>query len=274
MEYSIKLKKGQVLRGFIASPGEKVRANIIFVHGHGEHIQRYSAWAELLNKESIGFTGVDLPGHGRSDGARGYIKSYALTDEMIDILHNSSVNTFPGTPVFIYGHSMGGGIVLDYLLRKKPAIKGAIVTSPLLKLAFEPSKFKITLVTVMKYLLPGRIPPSGLEVNHSARDREEVEKYKADPLIHDKISVSLFHSIMNAAAYSLDHAAELKVPLLLMHGSDDRICSPEGSRLIAAKAPLSELKIWDGGYHELHNEPFRQEVFEFLMKWINKILGS
>jgi alpha-beta hydrolase superfamily lysophospholipase len=274
MEYSIRLNNGLVLRGFIASPGDKTRANIIFVHGIGEHMQRYEGWAEMLNKQGIGFTGVDLPGHGRSDGPRGYIKSYALTDEMLDILHESSVKTFPEIHVFIYGHSLGGGIVLDYLLRKKPVIKGAIVTSPWLKLSFEPDKFKIVLASVMNYILPGLVQPSGLIVDHISHDKEVINKYKTDPLVHDKISVSLFHSAMSSAAHSLEHANELAVPLLLMHGSDDQICSPEGSRLFASKAPMTELKIWDGGYHELHNEPFRQDVFDYLMKWINKTLDT
>jgi acylglycerol lipase len=274
MEYSIKLKNGQVLRGFIASPGEKIRAKIIFVHGLGEHIQRYTGWAEMLNREGIGFTGVDLPGHGRSEGPRGNIRNYALTDEMIDILYTGSTNTFPGLPVFIYGQSLGGGIVLDYLLRKNPDIKGAIVTSPWLKLSFEPSKSRIALASIMRYILPGLVQPSGLVTDHISHDREVVEKYKADPLVHDKISVSLFHSAMNAASYSLEHAGELKIPLLLMHGGDDKICSPEGSRIFASKTPLTELKIWDGGYHELHNEPFRNDVFACLINWINSRLGS
>jgi alpha-beta hydrolase superfamily lysophospholipase len=99
-----------------------------------------------------------------------------------------------------------------------------------------------------------------------------VEKYKSDPLVHDRISVSLFHSAMSAAANSLAGAGELKVPLLLLHGSDDKISSPEGSRIFASKTSLAELKIWEGGYHELHNEPFKKEVFDFILNWINKKL--
>ncbi|MCX6301468.1 MAG: lysophospholipase [Bacteroidia bacterium] len=272
MEYSIKLKNGQVLRGFIASPKQKTRANIIFVHGLGEHIQRYTAWAEQFSIEGIGFTGVDLPGHGRSDGGRGNIRSYALTDEMIEILSESSKNTFPGIPVFLYGQSLGGGILIDYLLREKPYLKGAIVTSPWLKLSFEPDKSKIRLASIMKNILPGLAQPSGLIVDHISHDREVVEKYAADPLVHDRISLSLFHSAMSSAAHSLAHAGELEVPLLLVHGSDDKICSPEGSRIFASKTSLAELKIWEGGYHELHNEPFKKEVFDFILNWINKKL--
>ena len=97
-----------------------------------------------------------------------------------------------------------------------------------------------------------------------------VEKYKKDPLVHGKISVSLFHASMTAAKYSLSHASELKIPLLIMHGSDDLLTSPDGSREFAAKTNLAELKIWEGGYHELHNEPFKDEVFKYIIDWINK----
>ncbi len=273
MDYSIKLKNGQVLRGLIASPGENTRAVIIFVHGLGEHIQRYTSWYGWLNNEGIGFTGVDLPGHGRSDGKRGYIKSYSSTDEMIDILYKSVKSTFPEIPVFLYGHSLGGGIVLDYILRKKPEMKGVVVTSPWLKLSFEPDKSKLALASLLKNIFPGLLQPSGLVVDHMSHDKEVVEKYKADPLVHYSISVSLIHNAMTAASFSLDNASELKIPLLLMHGSDDKICSPEGSRQFASKTKLAELKIWDGGYHELHNEPFNKEVFAYLRDWIVKMIS-
>lgn len=271
MDYSIQLKNGQVLRGMISSPGEKIQAIIIFIHGLGDHIQRYNKWALLLNREGVGFTGVDLPGHGRSDGKRGHVRSYSLTDEMIDILHDNVRNTFPGIPIFLYGNSLGGGIVLDYLLRIKPEFKGAIVTSPWLKLSFQPDKTKLFLASVLKFIMPGLIQRSGLITSHISHDSEVVDKYNADPLVHDKISVSLFYSAMKAASYSLANAGELNIPLLLMHGSDDEICSPDGSREFAASSPVTELKIWDGGYHELHNEPFNNDVFAYLINWINRI---
>jgi alpha-beta hydrolase superfamily lysophospholipase len=75
---------------------------------------------------------------------------------------------------------------------------------------------------------------------------------------------------MTAARYSLDHASELRIPTLLMHGSDDQICSPEGSREFASKSDKVEFKLWEGGYHELHNEPFRDEVFQYILNWINR----
>lgn len=274
MQYSIKLKNGQILRGFLNSPGEKTRANIVFVHGLGEHINRYTEWAESFNREKIGFTGLDLPGHGSSDGRRGHIRSYSLTDEMLDILLKHIKSTFPGTPVFIYGHSLGGGIVLDYLLRKKPSVKGAVVTSPWLKLSIEPDKFKLTLVSVLKRIIPGLVQSSGLVQEYLSQDKDVITKYNSDPLVHDKISVSLAYNAMKAASHSLNHSHELELPLLLMHGSRDMICSPEGSSGFAAGTKQAELKIWDGGFHELHNEPFKNDVFEYIISWMTKILSG
>jgi alpha-beta hydrolase superfamily lysophospholipase len=270
MEFNIRLSNGQILKGMIQSPGENARAVIVMVHGIGEHIQRYTYWADLFRKEGIAFTGVDLPGHGRSDGRRGNIKSYRLLDEMINIMIDSCRKTFPGIPVYLYGHSLGGGIVLDYILRVNPGIKGAIVTSPWLRLSFEPPKAKVILAQIMKHLVPGLVQPTGLNVSHISHDGKEVEKYKTDSLIHDKISVSLYNCAINAAKYSLEHASELKIPILMIHGGDDLINSPDGSREFAEKSGKVTLKIWEGGYHELHNESFKDEVFKYILNWINR----
>jgi acylglycerol lipase len=273
MEFNIRLSNGQVLRGFIKSPGEDLQAVVILVHGVGEHIQRYRELSEILCEENIGFAGVDLPGHGLSDGKRGHIKSYASTDEMIGILLNESRKTFPGIPLFLYGHSLGGGIVLDHLVRKHPKVKGAIVTSPWLRLSFDPGRSKVKMVSIIKKILPSLVLPSGLVTEHLSHDKSLVENYRKDPLVHEKISVSLFCSAMFAADIALENASALRVPLLLMHGSDDMICSPAGSREFASKSELVELKIWDGGFHELHNELFRDEVFSYLINWIRTILA-
>lgn len=274
MNFSIKLSNEQILRGMIKSPGENTKAVIILVHGIGEHIERYDYWADLFNKEGIAFTGLDLPGHGRSDGRRGDIKSYTLLNEMLDILLKNCNQTFPAIPVFIYGHSLGGGIVLNYLLHKNPQVKGAIVTAPFLRLAFEPPKIKLILAAIMKNLLPGLIQPSGLNSNHLSHDKNIVDKYNNDPLVHRKISVSLFYGAITAASYSLTHASELKVPTLILHGDEDLIISLSGSKEFASKTPMAELKIWEGSYHELHNEPFKNDVFNYILSWINKQLAS
>jgi acylglycerol lipase len=270
MDFNIKLSNGQVLKGIIQSPGENPKGVIVLVHGRGDHIQRYLLWADLFIKEGFAFTGVDLPGHGRSEGQRGHIKSYKLLDEMINIMLDSCRKTFPGIPVYLYGQSMGGGIVLDYLLRVNPRIKGAIVTSPWLRLSFEPPRSKVILASLLKNLVPGLVQPAGLIVSHISHNAVVGENFKSDPLTHNKISLGLFHIAINAAKYSLNHASELKIPTLIIHGSEDLITSPEGSREFAKKSGMVVLKIWEGGYHELHNEPFKDEVFRLILNWIDK----
>lgn len=274
MDFNIKLSNGYILRGSIKSPGDNIKAVLILVHGLGEHIGRYDDWSDLFYGEKIGFAGVNLPGHGTSDGRKGHIKSYSITDEMIEIMLRESKKTFPGIPQFLYGHSLGGGIVIDYLIRKNPKIKGAIVTSPWLKLAFEPDKSKVRLVSVLRMIVPQLLQPSGLIVEHLCHDPEVVNKYKNDPLVHDKISLSLFYSTVSAASNSLRNASELKVPLLLLHGKDDLICTPEGSREFASKSENTQFRLWDGGYHELHNELFKQDVFNYIINWINSRISG
>lgn len=268
MDFSIRLTNGQILRGFVKSPGSEAKAVIIMVHGIGEHIGRYSHWAEEFRKESIAFMGVDLPGHGLSEGRRGHIRDYSLLDEIIDTIINECRKFFPEVPAFLYGHSLGGGIVLNYLLNNDPAIKGAIVTSPWLKLTFEPSKAKVMLAGILRNFLPGLTQRSGLEVSHLSQNREIVEKYVNDPLVHDRISVGLFHGATKAAINVLQNADRLKKPVLLMHGNNDQICSPDGSREFSAKTGKVELMIWEGGYHELHNEPFSNDVMKHILNWI------
>lgn len=268
MDFHVELKNGQMLKGVIRSPGENAAALIIFVHGLGEHIQRYDYWSGLFLRENMAFAGLDLPGHGRSEGRRGMIRSYSVLHEMINVLLETAGKTFPGVPVWLYGHSMGGAIVLDYVLKCNPAIKGAIVTSPWLRLAFAPSKSKVLFAKGINRIFPGLVQPNGLETIHLSHDETIIEKYNKDPLVHDKISVSLFTGTMKAAAYALRHASDLKIPVLIIHGNKDMICSPEGSREFADKSPMAELKIWDGGFHELHNETFRDEVFRYIVNWM------
>jgi acylglycerol lipase len=270
MDIQIKLSNGQILRGMIKSPGENMRAGIILVHGIGEHIQRYSHWVEKFHENGFGIVGVDLPGHGKSDGKRGRLNSYSLTDEMLDFLIAEFKKTFPGTPLFIYGNSLGGGIVLQYILQKSPVIKGAVVTSPWLCLSFEPARIKVLLASLMKRLYPSLILPTGLIVSNLSHDQKVVDAYISDPLNHGKISIGLLYSAITAGEYSLLHAKDLKIPLLLMHGSDDQITSPQCTRDFASKTNLSELKIWEGGYHELHNETFKDDVFSYFVNWIEK----
>ena len=247
------------------------KAIICMIHGHGEHIERYEHLAHALNDAGYAMIGFDHRGHGQSAGVRGYIPSYETLLDDIEAFIAESNAYYPNTPHFFYGHSMGGNLVLNYALRRKPACKGIISTSPWLKLAFEPPAIQVFLGKMMNKIYPAFIQTSGLETTALSRDPEIVRAYEEDPLVHDKLSASLFVGMYESGLWALEHANEFPLPLFLVHGSADKITSAEASREFAEKAGEKvTLKIWDGFYHETHNEPEKEDVFKELIAWLDK----
>ena len=248
------------------------KAVILLVHGFGEHSGRYRDWAAKFNEQGISLRAFDLPGHGLSDGRRGVMPPFDVLFDSIDLILKDIAAEFPGIPQFIYGHSLGGGIVLDYLIRRKPSLTGAIATSPWINLAFEPPKAKQLLASVASRIMPGMTQSSGLKTEYLSRDPEVVKAYRTDPLVHGIVSAGIFGSITSAAKEILGRASEITLPLLLVHGRNDMITSAAATMEVASAAPGATLKLWDGGYHELHNDLLREEHFEFITEWMDTLL--
>ena len=247
---------------------EEPKASIIMVHGMGEHIMRYDRWAEKFVNRGYAFIGMDHRGHGRSEGKRGHIPSYESLLQDVDMLVNKTKESFSGKPVILYGHSLGGNIILNHALTRKNIFR-YVVTSPWLRLSFKPSSVKLALAKAMKKILPGLLQPSGLNVGHISHDPEVVKAYENDKLVHDKISVRMFISGYTLGEWALANAGKLDKSVLLMHGGDDKITSPDASLQFAEKAGKNvEFKIWKGMYHELHNEKIKDEVFEYIIDWL------
>jgi alpha-beta hydrolase superfamily lysophospholipase len=248
------------------------RAVILLMYGLGEHAGRYRDWASKFNEEGVSLRVFDLPGHGQSEGRRGVMPPFEVLYDTIDIMIKDIAAELSGVPLFIYGHSLGGGIVLDYLIRRKPSITGAIVTSPWLRLSYEPPKSKQIVAVIGSKIWPGMRLSSALITEHMSRDPKVVEAYNNDPLIHGMISLGVFGSITSAAKETLSRASEITLPLLLVHGRDDKITSAAATMEVAAAAPKATLKLWDGGYHELHNDLVRDDHFDFIIEWIETLL--
>ena len=243
-------------------------AVIIFVHGLGEHLGRYREWADRFLAVNIGFVRFDLPGHGKSGGKRGHIADYSEIRSILSLLRDRIMADHPGVPILLYGHSLGGNIVLDMLLSGVEGFNAAVVTSPWIRLAFEPGKLKLLLANVAGFVAPAITQPTGLVSEHLSNDPEVAVTYRKDPLVHSVISVALYSSAARAAKRILRDGSQINIPLLLTHGAEDKIASPSGSEEFAANCPSATIKIWEGGYHELHNEPFREELFSFIYSWI------
>ena len=252
-------------------PEDRPRAVVYLIHGLGEHSGRYSHVADRLTQAGYSMFAFDLRGHGKSPGPRGHIPSYEALMKDISSLLEVANKQFPQLSSFLYGHSLGGNLVLNYILRHQPQLKGVIVSDPWLRLAFESPRFKIILAQITDYIWPSFSQKNGLDTKVLSRDPEVVHAYENNPLVHDHISSRMFIGIYQSGYWALEHASEFSLPLLLMHGGDDKIISVKASGEFADQ--ISEnctFKIWDGLYHDIHNEPEKEEVFKFLIDWLDK----
>lgn len=262
------------ISGRVWTPIEQPKYVIAVIHGMGEHIGRYRNMAQYWTSKNAAVIGHDHIGHGKSEGKRGHIFSIKELLSGVEDLVSRINQQFPGLPIILYGHSMGGNVALNYLLRKPFSVKGAIITAPYLKLAFEPPPFKIKLAKLMLNLYPSFSQRTNLDVNALSHDESVIKAYLKDKYVHDKITASMFIALHNAGLYALSHASELKAPTLLMHGTADQITSHEATMAFAESSKIvSELKLWDNLYHEIHNEPEKDQVMNYQSDWINKILA-
>ncbi|MDT8400636.1 MAG: alpha/beta hydrolase [Bacteroidales bacterium] len=250
-------------------PVKKAVACIILVHGLGEHIGRYKDMAAFFNENKYSFIGPDLPGHGKSPGKRGHIRDFSLYNNIIDEVASYVREHEGDIPLVLYGNSLGGSIALNYLVTGKN-IHSGIITSPWLKLSFEPPGIKVLLARVFSGLIPSLLQDSGLDPDDLSQDKNVVKNYRSDPLVHSLISLGLYVAASRNASALLECRDKLQVPVLIMHGGCDRILSAEGSETFAGNNRMAELKIWADGFHELHNEVFREEVYVYILKWLNK----
>jgi len=271
-EYNWKSNDGLNLFAQSWSPEKEIKNVILLVHGHGEHSTRYYHWAERFVNNNYAVLAFDLRGHGKSEGKRGHTPGYESFMKDIDLLIDKSEELFPGKEKILYGHSLGGNLVLNYGLRRESGLKAIIATSPWIRLVISPTNLQLALAKVMKNILPGLVQHSKLPAELISRDKTEVQKYVNDPLVHDKISVIEFLSVVESGEWALHHAEEFKKPLLLMHGSGDQVTSHKASEYFYQKArKVATIKIWEGCYHELHHESDREQAFQFIIDWLNNL---
>lgn len=270
--FELTTSDGLHLAGEYYTPAGELKGIIVLLHGMGEHFGRYKHVAEFFMTIGYATVGIDHRGHGKSQGKKGHTPSYDQLMNDIDLLLKKANELFPGIPVVLYGHSMGGNLAANFAIRRKPTIKGMIVTDPYFKLAFNPPGWKVTLGKISAGIIPGLTQPTGLELAALSRDESVVTAYKNDPLVHDKITSAFFVNVHTAATYPIEHAKELTIKTLAMHGTADRLTSMKGTEEFANNNPqMIDLKLWDGFYHEIHNEPEKQQVFDYIAGWLAKL---
>jgi alpha-beta hydrolase superfamily lysophospholipase len=173
----------------------------------------------------------------------------------------------------LYGHSLGGILVLNYVLRRKPDFVGVISTAAGLRTSLEEQTVKVTMARVLGALMPSVTISSGLDPTTISRNKEVVDKYVNDPLVHDKMSLGFGRLMLSVLPWTFEHAHEFSLPLLIMHGKEDKLGYPRGSEEFSGHVKQDcTVKLWDGLYHEIHNEPEQNEVLAFMIDWMNSQL--
>jgi len=251
------------------------RAVVALIHGLGEHSGRYQHVADFLTRNGVAVLAHDQRGHGRTNGIRGHVPSLDHAMDDVQKLLDVAAQRYPGLPVFLYGHSMGGLFVLYFALQRRPRLAGTIVTSPGL-VKYEPvPPVKMAAGNLLYRLAPMLTMANDLDVNNLSHDPKVIQQYKADPLVHDRVSARLGLDIIKTGPWIIEHAPEYPLPLLLLQGSADRLISPAATQKFASRAPADKVtfRMVNGGYHELHNEPDKIVTLQAMLDWMNTLMN-
>ena len=272
-EFNWKTKDGIKIYGSDWSI-ENPKAVVCLVHGLGEHCRRYDHLAEYFNQRKYAVTAYDRRGHGLSEGKRGHSPNLdAFLDEISELL-NQAKKKYPKIPVFLYGHSMGGNLVLNYVLRKKPNIIGTITTGAWIKVAIKTPKILLALSKVIRFIYPAMTFSNKLDGSLISSIDEEARKYEQDPLVHANITASTAVEMLAAAKTLDEYNGPFPTPLLMMHGASDPVIDPISSskfvKQVSGDIEHQEFR----GLHEIHYEAVRSQVFDRTIEWMDARLNK
>jgi alpha-beta hydrolase superfamily lysophospholipase len=254
-------------------PEKPSQAVVILVHGLGGHSGVFQNVVEYLVPQGYEVYAFDLRGHGRSSGQRGHIKEWAEFREDLRLFLRFVRSQRTSCPMILWGHSLGGTIVLDYVLRSPNEVQGLIVTAPALgKVSISP--IKLTIGRLLSRIVPRFSLKLGIHNSLGSRDPQIVESYLLDPLRHEYGSARLATEYFSTVRWIHIHASELHIPLLIMHGSSDRVTLPEGSRAFFQQVIFSdkEHREYPGNYHDLYVDSDYKAVFSDLEDWLERHL--
>ena len=243
------------------------RAVMVFVHGICEHSGRYNYTASRFNQWGYSVYRFDLRGHGRSGGQRGYVEDYERFIDDTDMVVNAARQENPGIPIFLLGHSMGGFISVAYGVKHQDRLSGlihsgaAVMVLPAVKDLGEGFDFNAMALTPV---------PNSLS-NLISRDPEVVKAYDDDPLVLKEFTMKLMGEIfIRGVKWLQENMGEYRYPCLLLHGGGDQIVIPEASGYLYDHIASTDkqIKIYDGLYHEILNEPEKETVLADIHQWI------
>ena len=247
------------------------KALVLLLHGIGEHSSRYAHVGKAFSQAGLNLFTFDRRGHGRSGGRRGYTTSdRQLMEDITLCLEHACRIAGNDMPAFIYGHSLGGVEALYYGLTCEPSVSGFIVSSPALDLS-SVSKKQLILVNLLSPIVPKLQITTGLKGQPIfTRDPAVSAAGTADPLNLSKTTLGMGKFLIDAVNTIMQNASSWHYPMLIMHSSSDLAVNIQATEQFVNEVsyPIT-YKRWEGLYHELHNEPEKEEVFRTIFDWIH-----
>jgi alpha-beta hydrolase superfamily lysophospholipase len=256
---------GNPLHLCVWDPETSVKGAVVVVHGLGEHGGRYRFLAEHFTGKGLAVYALDLTGFGASGGRRGDVPAMEVyLQDVMAVSRLVDEELGRGARRILLGHSMGGLIGLGLLQSRPDAFKEAVISGPAVDVARKQAGALVAISRGLKLVLPGMTLDNGLKPDELCTDKAVVEAYVKDPLVHRRISLRLFHGMINLGQ-TIRKQPERFAPdlaLLLMHGEGDPIChAPDTVKLHAAlPCTRKELKLWPGMLHEIFNEKGKDQV--------------
>ncbi|MCO8611777.1 alpha/beta hydrolase [Burkholderia multivorans] len=249
------------------------RATVALLHGLAEHAGRYAPLADRLNAAGIDLLAIDLRGHGRSPGKRAWVARFDEYLDDADALVAEAARA--PTPLFLMGHSMGGAIAALYAIERAPArgrtLAGLVLSSPALAPGRDVPRWMLALSRVISRVWP-TFPAIRIDAALLSRDADVVAANRADPLVHHgTVPARTGAEILDAMARIERGRDTLRVPVLVYHGTADKLTEPDGSRTFGARVGSADrtLTLYEGGFHETMNDIERERVIDALIGWID-----
>ena len=251
-------------------PEGDTKAVLLVVHGLGEHCGRYMNVVNHFVPLGYAVYGLDHIGHGRSEGTREFVERFEDYTNTLTTHYNMVKGWQTGKPVFLLGHSMGALIASCYLLNHQANFRGAVLSAPFIKVSDSISQATITIGKILSVLTP-RAGLVTLDANGISRDSEVVKAYVNDPLVfHGKTPVRLGAELLKAMLYVTAKAHRITLPLIVVQGGEDRLIDPACAQILYDKAGSKDktIKVYEGLYHEVFNEPERARVLKDVETWL------
>lgn len=260
----------------------QVKGVLAIVHGLGEHSGRYCSVVRAAVSAGYAVFGFDNQGHGQSEGQRGHIRRWQDYRDNVQAFLQLVRRQEPDAPLFVMGHSLGGLIVLDYVLRNTQTpcfqafqVRGIIVSAPPMK-PVSGNPIRATLAKLLSGFLPRLTLKMCLDEGGLSRDRKVESQAQTDPLVHPYVTLRWGSETISTIDWVKKHISQLKLPILLTHGGADPIIDPAGSTQIFEEIETSEktLRIYPDSYHEPHNDLDADVVTADIVSWLEKISYS